>query len=196
MLGLEQVEDSIFVCATAIRWQVEVSVRFGEIPSADQAFAFQHRRFDLQLFRAALFCDGLDALVVVWLSEGVALRLSVVSEFDEAVCEVRDGAEAGIVSAGLELAGPARAKSLPCLQSLTNQARLARLLVALKDILNLQGPEPVSGTLKSAQAHSTSQRRRTSRSVVSRPAWSCDNNTEIMKLTTVRSQRPFKIPLC
>lgn len=92
MLGLEDVEDSIVICATAVRWQVEVSVRLGEIPAADQAFAFQHRRFDLQFFRAALFCDGLDALVVVGLSESVALRLSVVGKFDEAVCEVGDRA--------------------------------------------------------------------------------------------------------
>lgn len=88
MLGLEQIEDSIVICATAVRWQVEVSVRLGEIPAADQAFAFQHRRFDLQLFRAALFRDGLNALVVVGLSQSVALRLAVVGKFDEVVREI------------------------------------------------------------------------------------------------------------
>ena len=98
MLRLENIVDPVIVGRAAIRRQVKVSVRLGEVSAADESFAFEHGRLELQLVRAALFCNRLDALVVVGLIQSVALSLSFVCEIHEAVREIRESAQAGEIA--------------------------------------------------------------------------------------------------
>ena len=98
MLRLENIVDPVVIGRAAVRRQVEVSVRLGEVSAADKSFAFEHGRLELQLVRAALFCDRLDALVVVGLIQSVALSLSFVCEIHEAVREIRKGSQAGKIA--------------------------------------------------------------------------------------------------
>ena len=98
MLRLENIVDPVVIGRAAVRRQVEVSVRLGEVSAADKSFAFKHSRLELQLVRATLFCDRLDALVVVGLIQRVALSLSFVCEIHEAVRKIRESAQAGKIA--------------------------------------------------------------------------------------------------
>lgn len=88
LLCVKDVVNSVVICAAAICWQVEEFVRLGEISSANKAAALDHRRLELQFFRAALPRDMLEALVVVRFIQGIASCLSVVREDYKAVGKV------------------------------------------------------------------------------------------------------------
>jgi hypothetical protein len=96
-----------------------------------------------------LFCDRLDALVVVGLIQNVALNLSFVREIHEAIREIGKGAQAGKV-AKREIS-----KECDLLNThlLTIQARFARWFDADWSVLNLQ--ESVSGVLTATQDSTT-----------------------------------------